>query len=130
MVKAEDVDWSQYFKGIRQQCPWSWQAFQQQQIDIVDWQGYIVPLGQFQARIYICDVTDQELESLADRLDSESETDEWLFSYPGYGDWATPVRVLIQQDRIRLDLLRDIINSKSNWLDQVGATHTPKKEDI
>lgn len=115
MVKAADVDWSQYFKDIKTQCPWSWQAWQQQQIDIVDWQGEIKPLGQYQARIYVCDVTDQELETLADRLDSESISDEWLFSYPGYGRWATPVRVLIQQDRIKLNELRDIINSKSNW---------------
>ena len=115
MVEAADVDWSRYFKDIKTQCPWSWQAWQQKHIDIVDWRGDIIALGQFQARVYVCDVTGEKLESLADSLDSESETDEWLFSYPGYGRWATPVPVLIQQDRIRLKELRDIINSKSNW---------------
>ena len=127
---VEDVDWQRYFEDIRTQCPWSWQAYQKNQIDIVNWQNTVIPLGDFQARIYICDATDSQLKKLAERLDDVSDEDEWLFSHPGYGRWATSVPVLIQQNRSRLNELRDIINSKSNWSVQVGATHTPKKEDI
>jgi hypothetical protein len=37
---------------------------------------------------------------------------EWLFSYPGYGEFATPVGVLIQQDRKVLNDLR----TKHGWI--------------
>jgi hypothetical protein len=32
--------------------------------------------------------------------------DEWLYSYPSYGEFATPVTVLIQQNRAMLSDLR------------------------
>jgi hypothetical protein len=37
--------------------------------------------------------------------------DEWLFSYPKYGEYATPVKVLIQQNRARLSQLRTQLES-------------------
>lgn len=107
----EDVDWHAYFKSIKQQCPWSWQAYQQHAIDIVPWKETVIPLTDHEARIYVCDMPERRLEKLADSLDQNSTSDEWLFSYPGYGPWATPVAVLIQQNRSRLNELRDIINS-------------------
>lgn len=110
----EDVDWSAYFENIRTQCPWSWQAYQKNQIDITQWQGQKLPLGDYQARVYVCDLTEKDLETLCDQLDQDL-VDEWLFSCPGYGPWATPVPVLIQQDRKRLEDLRHAINSQSNW---------------
>jgi hypothetical protein len=100
----QSVDWRNYFKSIRTECPWSYRADQQGLIDITPWQGEVIPLGTFQARVYLIEASDQEVEALASALDHGE--DEWLFSYPGYGDYATPVSVLIQQNRKQLNDLR------------------------
>lgn len=98
------VDWAAYFKSIRVECPWSHSAYARGLIDIVQYQGQVIPLGQYQARVYVVDASDSELEALSCALDHGE--DEWLFSYPGYGAWATPVRVLIQQNRAELNQIR------------------------
>lgn len=100
----QSVDWLSYFKHIRKQCPWSYKAHAQGLIDIVVYTGEILPLGHYQARVYCVDLDDQALEALAEALDHGE--DEWLFSYPGYGAWATPQPVLIQQNRKQLNDLR------------------------
>jgi hypothetical protein len=53
------------------------------------------------------DLPDNIVEAMAEELDCQDIESEWLFSYPGYGDYATPVKVLIQQDRARLGKLRE-----------------------
>lgn len=101
---AGDVDWLAYFRRISKQCPWSYQAYKQNLIDIVDYTGETYQLGKFKARVYVVDMSNDELESLADELDQGN--DAWLFSYPGYGPWASDVPILIQQDRSLLEDLR------------------------
>ena len=101
----QSVDWRNYFKGIRTECPWSYKADQQGLIDITPWSGEVLPLGSYQARVYLIEASDQEVEALASALDHGE--DEWLFSYPGYGEFATPVSVLIQQNRKQLNDLRN-----------------------
>jgi hypothetical protein len=44
---------------------------------------------------------------MALELDQQDPVHEWLFSYPGYGLYATPVPVLIQQNRQQLNQIRD-----------------------
>lgn len=105
VVKAVDIDWYQYFKSIRNQCPWSYVAYLKGQIDIIEYTGTVIPLGDYQARMYIIQAPDSTVEALAYGLD-EGE-DEWLFSYPGYGPYATPVAVLIQQNRKQLNDIRN-----------------------
>ena len=100
----QSVDWREYFRSIRTECPWSYRADQQGLIDITPWKGEVIPLGTFQARVYLIEASDQEVEALAVALDHGE--DEWLFSYPGYGEFATPVSVLIQQNRKQLNDLR------------------------
>jgi hypothetical protein len=46
----------------------------------------------------------QSVEALSAALDHGD--DEWLYSFPGYGPFATPVPVLIQQNRKELNDLR------------------------
>lgn len=111
MVKAashQSVNWYQYFKSIRVECPWSYNAYLKGEIDIVPWDGSVKPLGQCLARVYVVD-TDHSVEALAESLDYGE--DEWLFSYPGYGDFATPVPVLIQQNRALLAKLRNNLSA-------------------
>ena len=103
MVKAADVDWAGYFDSIKKECPWSRQAYNNNKIDIVEYQGLIIPLGHFQARVYVVN-EDIDVEALANELDHG--VDEWLYSFPGYGPFATPVPVLIQQNRQELNDIR------------------------
>ena len=101
----QSVDWYQYFKSIRTECPWSYSAYLKGQIHIVEYQGIVLPLGNYAARMYIVHAPNDTVEALAAALDHGE--DEWLFSYPGYGEFATPVSVLIQQNRQRLKELRE-----------------------
>jgi hypothetical protein len=97
--------WGDYFYRIKEQCPWSWAAWNKGNIEIVPWQGSAIPLGSLEARVYTVNLANSELEQLAHDLD-EGEC-EWLYSHSGAGPWATPVPVLIQQDRAELARLRN-----------------------
>jgi len=104
----QSVNWLEYFESIQQECPWSLRAYKQGAIDIVNWHDSdtLEPLGEYQARMYIVDYPDAIVEAMAEELDCDDQESEWLFSYPGYGDFATPVSVLIQQNRKQLNDLR------------------------
>jgi hypothetical protein len=104
----QSVNWLAYFESIREQCPWSLAAYQKDLIDIVTWQPgvAIAGLGAYSARMYIMDHADNIVEAMAKELDTQDVECEWLFSYPGYGEYATPVAVLIQQNRKQLQELR------------------------
>lgn len=111
MVKArrrshQSVDWLAYFKSIQSECPWSYAAWCQGLIDVVEYQGEKIPLGHYSARMYVLNVEDSTVEALARALNQDDPEAEWLFSYPGFGPWATPVSVLIQQNRRELNDLR------------------------
>lgn len=97
------TNWGEYFASIRQECPWSNAAWLQGQIDVVNWTGTVIPLDGMQARVYV--VEDGDVTELAKELDVGDC--EWLFSYPGYGPFATPTPVLIQQSREKLNKLRE-----------------------
>lgn len=103
----QSVDWYQYFKSIREQCPWSYAAYLKGKIHIVEYTGKQLPLGDYSARMYILQEPNASVEALAEELDNEDQEYEWLFSYPGYGDYATPVSVLIQQNRTELNAIRN-----------------------
>jgi hypothetical protein len=108
VVKSrQSVDWSAYFKSIRSECPWSYAAYNKGQIDIVEYTGQTIALGDFAARVYKVNDSDVDVESLSEHLDKQDAEYEWLFSYPAYGDYATPVPVLIQQWRHQLEAIRN-----------------------
>jgi len=113
VVKShQSVDWYHYFKSIRTQCPWSYSAYIKGLIDIKDYQGLRLPLDHYQARMYIVHAPDATVVALAQGFDYDDREYEWLYSYPGYGLYATPVPVLIQQSRETLANLR---NQNPNW---------------
>ena len=103
----QSVDWYRYFKSIRDQCPWSYVAFLRGRIDIVEYTGVRPALGPYAARMYVISAPDATVEALADCFNLTDTEHEWLFSYPGYGESATPVSVLIQQNRAELTRLRN-----------------------
>lgn len=100
----QSVNWREYFKSIRQECPWSYSAYLKGLIDIVEYTGEALPLGKYHARVYVIAAPDATVEAICAGLNYGS--DEWLFSYPGYGPFAAPVSILIQQDRKTLADLR------------------------
>jgi hypothetical protein len=102
----QSVNWYDYFKSIREECPWSYAAYLKGKIDIVEYEGVRLPLGDYSARMYLIRVPDSTVTAIANGLDYDDQECEWLYSYPGYGDYATPVAVLIQQNRRELTNLR------------------------
>jgi hypothetical protein len=104
----QSVNWLEYFESIQQECPWSLRAYKSGAISIEHWSDTdtLEPLGNYQARMYIVDLPDNIVEAMATKLDCDDQDCEWLFSYPGYGEFATPVKVLIQQNRKQLNDLR------------------------
>jgi hypothetical protein len=100
----QSVDWSAYFKSIRAECPWSLPAYEQGLIDIVDYTGQALPLGNYSARVYMITAPDETVEAICAGLNYGH--DEWLFSYPGYGPFAAPVSILIQQNKQELNQIR------------------------
>lgn len=107
----QSVDWQEYFYSIRKQCPWSLKSWQQGRIAVTLWTGHRYPLKNLDARIYIVSAGSGSVEHLAKGLDQGE--DEWLFSYPGYGEYATPVPVLIQQNRRQLASIRQQLLDKA-----------------
>ena len=102
----QSVDWTAYFESIQLECPWSLAAWRKGQIDIVEYQGQRIPLGDYSARMYVISAPDSTVTAIANGLDYDDSECEWLYSYPGYGEFATPVKVLIQQNRKELTKLR------------------------
>jgi hypothetical protein len=111
----QSVNWLEYFESIQKECPWSLKAYKAGAISIEHWHATdrLEPLGKFQARMYIVDYPDSIVEAMATELDCDDLECEWLFSYPGYGEFATPVKVLIQQDRKELNQLRNKQNART-----------------
>ena len=102
-----EADWSRYFDSIKRFCPWSLEAWNNQLIDIVKWQGDYQPLGKYEARIHWADLNARRLKKLCSKLDANDTENEWLWSHPDFGGRSTPIPVLIQQDRAQLARLRN-----------------------
>jgi hypothetical protein len=103
----QSVDWFHYFKSIRKECPWSYAAYVRGELSIIPFENKVLPLGDFEARMYCVELSPSELEALSEKLNASDADNEWLFSYPEYGDFATPIPVLIQQNRKKLNDLRE-----------------------
>jgi len=115
VANHQSVDWYSYFKSIRVECPWAYTAYLNGKIKIQEYTGSVEPLGDLEARVYVINEPDDSVEAICQGLNHGE--DEWLFSYPGYGPFASPVSILIQQDRSRLRELRQKINADSHEID-------------
>lgn len=106
-VESAESKWETYFHKIRDVCPWSWSAWQRGRIDIVDWEGIVLELGDQEARVYVCNYKPRLLKKVEKRINELRTDEEWLHSHPSFGERGTPVPVLIQQDLARLQMLRE-----------------------
>jgi len=101
-VVAEKVDWLEYFDKIKKVCPWSYTAYKKGEIKIRSWDGEWEHLGNNQAIVYIVkNANRRRLKKLCKQLDTSLEY-EWLWSEPTNGPFASPIPILIQQDRRKL----------------------------
>lgn len=108
-----EANWLEYFRSIRNVCPWSLPAFQKDLIEIVRWQGYRIALEPpIEARVYICDLNPRRLKKLATDLENRDTLNEWLWSHPDFANHSTPHPCLIQQNRQRLTELRTKYSKK------------------
>ncbi len=101
-MAEEKVDWSAYFDHIKSVCPWAYAAYKKQEIKITEWSGKVDQLENYQAIVYIVpNINRRRLKKLAKKLDTSLEY-EFLWSEPTNGDYASPVHILIQQNRRKL----------------------------
>lgn len=108
-AQREEVNWQEYFLLIKGACPWSHQAYKNNQIEFVEFTGeWLMDIGTWEARIYIVDRKPRLLKKWADRLNEQDDICEWLWSHPNYGHLSAPVPIIIQQPRRRLDALRAV----------------------
>ena len=105
VVRSQEVNWEEYFQHIKPVCPWSGAALKKGELKITQWSGEIEPLGNNQAIVYICpNYNRRRLKKLHKKIDNGEY--EWLWSEPTNGPNASPVPVLIQQDKRKLFDLR------------------------
>lgn len=107
MEKNPSVNWNDYFFKIKSVCPWSWRAWNEGLIEIAKWQKAIRPLGQLEARVYTSRSKPRLVKKQAKRLQTQYPEYELLVSARSYGPNGTPISVVIQQDRAKLQYLRD-----------------------
>lgn len=107
------MTWDEYFAHIKDVCPWSYSAWNQNAIEIVKWNGNSLPLDNLQARMYTVSLNRRRLKKLCQQLDTCAK-DEWLWSEPRYGKYATPQPVLIQQDRKTINDIRMRLKNHGN----------------
>ena len=101
-VAEEKVDWPAYFNHIKSVCPWAYAAFKKQEIKITQWSGNVEELDNYQAIVYIVPSTNRRrLKKLAKKLNTIIKY-EFLWSEPTNGNYASPVHIIIQQDRRKL----------------------------
>ena len=106
----ENVNWKAYFEKISDACPWSLEAYNNDEIQFFEGDIAIRSLNTGKANLYILpDIDVDHIYELAEQLDELYEEYEFLWSHPNFtkgGNRATPVPVLIQQDRELLEYLR------------------------
>lgn len=114
-VAKEDKDWVAYFTRIRKVCPWSYKLMDK----ILIWENHencvnttinIFPKTKFEAFVYTMrEKTPKQLQKLCDVLNSTYTHSEFLWSHPEEGGDSTHLPVLIQQDRTKLEELRQAV---------------------
>ena len=106
----ESVNWKAYFENISDACPWSLEAYKNDEIQFFEGDVAIRGLGKGKANLYILpDIDVDHIYELAEQLDELYFQYEFLWSHPDYtkgGNRATPVPVIIQQDKAELEYLR------------------------
>ena len=124
MEKRKEVNWLKYYESIRDVCPWSYRSYVMGGIITIPYNDvtFITFSQTFEGCkdrhgvrtdcfVYTCESKPVRwLESMVDEMNETYPTQEWLYSSPDDDSGnATPIPVLIQQNRATLTNLRDKI---------------------
>jgi hypothetical protein len=114
-VAKDNSDWVKYFSRIRNVCPWSYKLMD----SILVWENDVAclstiaclfPKTKFEAFVFVYkDKTPTQLEQLADKMNNMYSHSEFLWSHPLEGGDSTHVPCVIQQDKDKLELIRESI---------------------
>ena len=122
MERKEEVEdnsiWFQYFRSIRNVCPWSFESYCQGRIKIVPLDIDILKLTEtnwniedWDAIVYVVDdLTLNAIDDIVAHRNESQEKCEYLWSHPTYskgGNNQAPYPIIIQQDRAQLMELRN-----------------------
>ena len=114
-VAKEDSIWVKYFASIKQVCPWSYKLMDkilvlEPHISCINTWSTIFKASKHEAFVYKFPKASVEwLRNKCDELNASQEYSEWLWSHPSEGGDSTPSPVLIQQQRAKLNTIRDNI---------------------
>ena len=132
----KEVNWLEYYQGIKKVCPWSYRSYVMGGIITIPYDSstfstYASAFSQCKSRdgvntdcfVYVCEGKSPAwLEAKVKQLQSVDrwQDTEWLYSTPDDDDEgnATPVPVIIQQRKAQLAQLRE----------QVGYNETTESE--
>ena len=106
----DEDEWTAYFEKISDVCPWSLEAWNNNEIRVFEDFEKVRPLIGKKAHLYLLPYfSDDDLYELAEDLNDVFDEYEFLWSHPDFtkgGNRAAPVPVLIQQDKELLEYLR------------------------
>lgn len=123
-VDQKEVNWLEYYTKIRKVCPWSYKSYTMGSIitipyNEVTFNTFATAFSvckseagvQTDCFVYVCEgKSPQWLEAKVEHLQSVDKysDSEWLYSTPDDDDEgnATPVPVIIQQQKAQLETLR------------------------
>lgn len=108
---TQEAKWHDYFVFIKEECPWSLGAWQQDKLLIIPWTGVIKSLGDLEALVYIHNnASSRLLKKWEHKLNKQFPEYEFLYSHPVHKHYSAPFPCIIQQNRSFLNQLRTKLN--------------------
>ena len=115
-VEAKSI-WFQYFRSIRNVCPWSYKSYLEGKIKIIPFDRELLELTEtnwaiqpYDALVYVVDdLTLDAIDDIVAHRNDCQEKCEYLWSHPTFtkgGNNQAPYPIIIQQDRAKLMELR------------------------
>jgi len=114
-VAKEDSTWAKYFASIRGVCPWSYKLMDKilvldTHVNCMNTWSTIFKSSTHEAFVYKFPKANVSwLTNKCEELNSSQEHSEFFWSHPEEGGDSTHIPCLIQQDRTKLNNLRESI---------------------
>ena len=120
VAKEDNINWQEYYASIRSVCPWSYKAYMNDTILVIDYNpncfktwSCLFKGTKYEAFVYkMPEITAEDLETLCDYYNEtlgDKYNSEYLWSHHEEGGDSAPAPILIQQDKAQLKTLRDKI---------------------
>lgn len=114
--RQQEVNWLEYFKGIKHLCPWSLKSYMNNRIlhvrfprtEELTWCGIFYYVGSYDAVLfeYESSVDISQLYAITEKIENQYNDLIAFWSHPDEKDNNTPVPCVIVQDRQTLTDLR------------------------